>query len=59
MDLDVAHRESEFDEMISSYRGDTHMDDDVGVGVTDCMQHISTRRHEKHVVDEMETTSWT
>ena len=59
MDLDVAHRESEFDEMDSSYCGGTHMDDDVGVDVPDFMQHISTRYHGQHVVDEMEATSWT
>ena len=59
MDLNVAHRESGFDEMISSYEGDTHMDDDVGVDVADFMQHISTKHHGQHVADEMETTSWT
>ena len=37
MDLDVAHRESEIDEMVSSYWGGTHMDDDVGVDVADFM----------------------
>ena len=34
MELDVAHRELEIDEMISSYGGDTHMDD-VGIDVAD------------------------
>ena len=37
MDLDVAHRELEIDEMITSYGGDTHMDDDVGIDVVDFM----------------------
>ena len=36
MDLDVAYRELEIDEMISSYGGDTHMDD-VGIDVADFM----------------------
>ena len=34
MDVDVAYRELEFDEMVSSYAGGTHMDD-VGVDVAD------------------------
>ena len=58
MDLDVAHRELEIDEMISSYGGDTHMDD-VGIDVVDFMQHIDTKHHGQHVVDEMRATSWT
>jgi len=36
MDLDMAHRELETDEMISSYGGDTHMDD-VGIDVANCI----------------------
>jgi len=36
MDLDVAHRELEINEMISSYGGDTRMDD-VGTDVADFM----------------------
>ena len=59
MDLDAAHQELKFDEMVSSYGGDTHMDDDVGVDVANFMQHISTRHHGQHVADEMRTTSWT
>ena len=35
------------------------MDDDVGVYVTDFIQHISTRHYGQHVADEMRTTSWT
>ena len=35
MDLDVAHRESIFEEKVSSYEGDTHLDDDVGIDVAD------------------------
>jgi len=34
MDMDVAYRELEFDEMISSYGGGTHIDD-VGIDVAD------------------------
>ena len=34
MELDVAYRELEFDEMVSSYGGGTHMDD-FGVDVAD------------------------
>jgi len=36
MDLDVAYRELETDEIISSYEGDTPMDD-VGIDVADFM----------------------
>jgi len=36
MDLDVTYRELEIDEMISSYGGDTPMDD-VGIDVADFM----------------------
>ena len=35
------------------------MDDDVGVDVPNFMQHISTRYHGQHVVDEIRATSWT
>ena len=61
MDLDVAHRDSvlmrgslHFEEMDF-----THMDDDVGIDVADFTQHIDTKHHGQHVVDEMEFTSWT
>ena len=58
MDLDVAHQELEIDEMISSYEGDTHMDD-FGIDVADFMQHIDTKHQGHHVADGMETFSWT
>ena len=35
------------------------MDDDVGIDATDFMQHIDTKRHGQHVVDDMEFTLWT
>ena len=35
------------------------MDDDVGVDVTNFIQHINTKDHGQHVADEMRTTSWT
>ena len=35
MDMDVAHQESMFEERVSSYGGDTHIYDDVGIDVVD------------------------
>ena len=59
MDLNVAHQESIFEERVSSYGADTHIDDDVGIDVVDFMQHIDIKHHGQHVADEMRTTSWT